>query len=51
MYSEKDYYIPCLCMPLGVKYLLVDTQGSSYVRYASKIINIPTPSKGFTNLY
>ena len=40
-----------LILKVGVKYLLVDTQGSSYVRYASKILNIPTPSKGFVNLF
>ena len=38
-------------LKVGVKYLLVDTQGSSYVRYASKILFIPTPSKGFTNVF
>ena len=38
-------------LKVGVKYLLVDTQGSSYVRYASKILYIPTPSKGFVNIF
>ena len=40
-----------LILKVGVKYLLVDTSGSSYVRYATKIIGIPTPSKGFSDLY
>ena len=40
-----------LILKVGVKYLLVDTQGSSYVRYASKILYIPTPSKGFINIF
>jgi hypothetical protein len=40
-----------LILKVGVKYLLVDTQGSSYVRYATKILNIPTPSKGFVNIF
>ncbi len=38
-------------LKVGVKYLLVDTQGSNYVRYATKLIFIPTPSKGFTNVF
>ena len=38
-------------LKVGFKYLLVDTSGSSYVRYATKIIGIPTPSKGFSDLY
>ena len=40
-----------LILKVGFKYLLVDTSGSSYVRYASKILGIPTPSKGFSDLY
>ena len=39
-----------IILKAGVKYLLVDTQGRSYVRYATKILNIPTPSKGFIYL-
>ena len=38
-------------LKVGFKYLLVDTSGSSYVRYATKILHIPTPSKGFSDLY
>jgi hypothetical protein len=40
-----------LILKVGVKYLLVDRSGSNYVRYATKILNIPTPSKGFENVY
>ena len=40
-----------LILKVGFKYLLVDTSGSSYVRYATKILHIPTPSKGFSDLY
>ena len=38
-------------LKVGVKYLLVDRSGSSYARYATKILFIPTPSKGFVNLF